>query len=86
MLTLRSDLRIMVASWPVDFRRGMDSLVMLVSEMLHKDPFCGDLFIFRSKRSDRIKILTTARVSSCIRNAWRAAVLHGRRFLMERLC
>jgi transposase len=58
MLTLRSDLRIMVAAWPVDFRRGMDSLAMLVSETLRKDPFCGDLFIFRSKRSDRIKILT----------------------------
>jgi transposase len=50
MLTLRSDLRIMVAAWPVDFRRGMDSLAMLVSETLRKDP-C-------SKRSDRIKILT----------------------------
>lgn len=58
MLTLRSDLRILVAAWPVDFRRGMDFLAMLVSEMLRKDPYCGDLFIFRSKRADRIKILT----------------------------
>lgn len=55
MLTFRSDLRIMVASWPVDFRRGMDCLAMLVSDMLRKDPFCGDLFVFRSKRPDRIK-------------------------------
>ena len=37
---------------------------MLVSEMLRKDPFCGDLFIFRSKRSDRIKILTVGRHGS----------------------
>lgn len=58
MLTLRSDLRILLASQPVDFRRGMDSLAMLVSETLRKDPFCGDLFIFRSKRADRIKIVT----------------------------
>jgi transposase len=57
MINVRSGLRILVASRPVDFRRGMDSLAMLVSEMLRKDPFCGDLFIFRPKRADRIKIL-----------------------------
>jgi transposase len=57
MIVVRSDLRILVATRPVDFRRGMDSLAALVSEMLHADPFRGDLFIFRSKRMDRIKIL-----------------------------
>jgi transposase len=35
----------------------MDSLAMLVTEALRGDPFCGDLFVFRSKRSDRVKIL-----------------------------
>jgi transposase len=30
---------------------------MLVTETLRGDPFCGDLFVFRSKRSDRVKIL-----------------------------
>jgi transposase len=35
----------------------MDSLAMLVTETLRRDPFCGDLFVFRSKRSDRVKIL-----------------------------
>jgi transposase len=35
----------------------MDSLAMLVTETLRHDPFCGDLFVFRSKRSDRVKIL-----------------------------
>jgi transposase len=29
----------------------MDSLAMLVTETLRHDPFCGDLFVFRSKRS-----------------------------------
>jgi transposase len=28
-----------------------------VSEALRANPYCGDIFIFRSKRSDRIKLL-----------------------------
>jgi transposase len=57
MISVRSGLRILVTASPVDFRRGMDSLAMLVTETLRRDPFCGDLFVFRSKRSDRVKIL-----------------------------
>ena len=47
----------MVASKPVDFRKGMDSLAALVMQTLAADPFTGDVFIFRSKRSDRLKLL-----------------------------
>ncbi len=53
----RPGLRIMVASKPVDFRKGMDSLAALVAQALASDPFTGDVFIFRSKRSDRLKLL-----------------------------
>ena len=47
----------MVACKPVDFRKGMNSLAALVSQALTADPFAGDVFIFRSKRSDRLKLL-----------------------------
>lgn len=53
----RPGLRIMVASKPVDFRKGMDSLAALVMQTLACDPFTGDVFLFRSKRSDRLKVL-----------------------------
>jgi transposase len=53
----RPGLRIMVASRPVDFRKGLDSLVALVKQVLATDPFAGDVFIFRCKRSDRLKLL-----------------------------
>ena len=56
-LPVRPGLRIMVTSRPVDFRRGMDSLSTLVKETLAADPFAGDVFVFRSKRADRLKIL-----------------------------
>jgi transposase len=35
----------------------MDTIAALVSEALKADPFCGDMFIFRPKRCDRLKIL-----------------------------
>ncbi len=47
----------MVAAKPIDFRKGMDSLAALVKQALASDPFTGDVFIFRSKRSDRLKLL-----------------------------
>ncbi len=58
--------RILVATQPVDFRRGMDSLAVLVSEVLREDPFGGALFIFRSKRMDRIKILAWDGTGLCL--------------------
>ncbi len=57
MISHRSDLRILVAAQPVDFRRGMDGLAALVATALAADPYCGDVFIFRSKRADRVKLL-----------------------------
>src|SRR6202140_1161098 len=50
-------MRGLVAPKPVDFRRGADSLAALVREQLRHDPFSGAVFIFRSKRADRLKIL-----------------------------
>ena len=47
----------LVATRPVDFRRGPDSLAALVREELRQDPFCGTIFVFRSKRADRVKLL-----------------------------
>jgi transposase len=56
-LPVRPGLRILVTAQPVDFRRGMDSLCTLVKQVLATDPFAGDVFVFRSKRADRLKIL-----------------------------
>jgi transposase len=56
----------MVASKPVDFRKGMDSLAALVAQALAADPFVGDIFVFRSKRSDRLKILVWDGTGLCL--------------------
>jgi transposase len=49
--------RILLAARPIDFRKGMDGLAALVQQALHADPFQGDIFIFRPKRADRVKLL-----------------------------
>ena len=50
-------LTIYLATRPVDFRKGHDGLSSLVQETFGRDPFSGAVFVFRSKRADRIKFL-----------------------------
>ena len=52
-----SDAKVLVYTRPVDFRKGSDSLIALVQHELHQDPFGGVVYIFRSRRADRLKIL-----------------------------
>jgi len=49
--------RIVVATKPVDFRKGHDGLAALVQSELRKEPLTGTVFVFRSKRADRLKLL-----------------------------
>jgi transposase len=57
MIAVPAGMRVLVATRPVDFRKGADGLAALVREQLRQEPFSGTLFIFRSKRADRLKIL-----------------------------
>jgi transposase len=58
--------RILLATRPVDFRKGMDGLAALVQQALRADPFAGDVFIFRPKRADRVKILVYDGTGLCV--------------------
>ena len=49
--------RVMVATRPVDFRKGADSLAALVGAEYGADPCSGVIYVFRAKRSDRIKLV-----------------------------
>ena len=57
MISVPPGVRILVAAAPVDFRRGMDSLAMLVQQAQGCSPYSGNLHVFRSKRGDKVKIL-----------------------------
>ena len=49
--------RVMMATRPVDFRKGVDGLAALVRETMGADPFSGAVYVFRAKRADRVKLV-----------------------------
>lgn len=49
--------RIVIATKPVDFRKGHDGLAAVVERDLGLDPHSGIIVVFRAKRGDRIKVL-----------------------------
>ena len=49
--------RVMVATRPVDFRKGAEGLSALVREIMAADPLSGTVFVFRAKRADRVKLV-----------------------------
>ena len=57
MIAVPPGVRILLATRPVDFRKGMDGLAALVQQVLRADPFAGEVFIFRPSRGDRVKSL-----------------------------
>ena len=52
-----SNVRVWLATGHTDMRRGFPSLARLVQESLKRDPHGGDLYVFRGRRSDLIKII-----------------------------
>lgn len=50
--------KVMVATKPVDFRKGADSLAALVEAEYGGKPYSGVIYVFRAKRADRIKLDT----------------------------
>jgi transposase len=57
MLRLAEGTRIFMAVAPIDMRRSFDGLCAAVMEVLRANPLEGHLFLFRGKRSDRVKAL-----------------------------
>src|SRR6516165_8127149 len=57
MIPLLSGVRVWIATGHTDMRRGMNGLTLQVQEGLRRDPHAGDLFVFRGRRGDLIKIL-----------------------------
>jgi transposase len=57
VLTLPTSVRIFLATEPVDLRKSIDGLGALVRARGH-DLFSGHLYVFGSRRGDRLKILT----------------------------
>ena len=57
MIPVPSGVRVWIATGHTDMRRGMNGLALKVQQGLKRDPHAGDLFVFRGRRGDLIKIL-----------------------------
>jgi len=57
MIGPSSAVRVLVATKPVDFRKGAEGLAALVRETMKANPFDGAVYVFRAKRADRIKLV-----------------------------
>jgi transposase len=57
VLSLSLPGRVFLCTLPTDMRKSFDTLAALVQAHLGQDVLSGDLFVFRSRRGDRIKLL-----------------------------
>jgi transposase len=57
VIALAPTTRVYLACRPVDLRKGLDGLAAQVANVLQADPFSGDLFVFRGKRGDYLKLV-----------------------------
>lgn len=57
MLSLPPSVRVFVVTQPVDGRKGADSLMVIVRDALGHDPLTGHLFVFFSRRCDRVRVV-----------------------------
>jgi transposase len=57
MIPVRPDVRVWLASGHTDMRRGMHSLALIVQQSFARDPHAGDLYIFRGRSGNLLKIL-----------------------------
>jgi transposase len=55
MLTLASDVPIYIYNGVADMRKSINGLVLLVVDLLRKDPQAKALYLFKNKSMDRIK-------------------------------
>src|SRR5580698_10186873 len=57
MIALPAGTQVRLAAGETDLRKGFDGLSALVQVQLAEDPFSGQLYVFRGRRGDRVKIL-----------------------------
>lgn len=57
MMLLPRGVRVWLATGATDMRRGMNGLALQVQQALQRDPHAGDIYVFRGKRGDLVKIL-----------------------------
>jgi transposase len=66
MIGLPAGVRVWLASGRTDMRKGFDGLALLVQQALKHDPHGGQLFVFRGRRGDLIKVIWHDGQGACL--------------------
>ena len=66
MIALPAGVQVYLAARATDMRKGFDGLAALVQTQLSEDPFSGQLFVFRGRAGDRVKILWWSGDGRCL--------------------
>lgn len=83
MIGPTGSVRVMLATKPVDFRKGAEGLAALVRETMSGNPFDGAVYVFRAKRADRIKVIVWDGTASAFSSSgWKRGSSAGQRSKM----
>src|SRR5882724_12175308 len=66
MLSPPGGMRIWLVAGVTDMRRGFEGLSALVQTALNESPYSGQIFVFRGRRGDKIKILWDSQDGLCL--------------------
>jgi transposase len=66
MIPVPSGVHVWLATGHTDMRKGFGTLALLVQETLTRDPYGGELFIFRGRRGDLIKVIWHDGQGACL--------------------
>ena len=77
MLSLPATVRIWLCAQPTDLRKSFDSLASIVRDALGGDPLSGNIFVFRNKAADRIKLLVWEEDGYAIWGGYPVSVHHS---------
>lgn len=80
MLSLPPSVRIFVATQVVDGRKGVDSLAAIVRSVFEHDPLTGHLYVFFSRRRDRVRVIYWDRTGFAM---WTKRLERGRFHAMQ---
>jgi transposase len=57
MITISDDIKIMVCTQPIDMRKQINGLILLVIESLKQNPQSKQMFLFFGKSKDKVKAI-----------------------------
>ena len=66
MIAFPSEARVWLATGHTDMRKGFSSLALVVQEAFRRDPHTGDLWVFRGRRGDLIKVVWHDGQGACL--------------------